>query len=64
MQNVITLIMMLASIGAINWGLIGLLDFNLVSYLLNGYDTLQRAIYVVIGVSGAALAVVTLTGVN
>jgi len=56
--------MMLASIGAINWGLIGLLDFNLVSYLLNGYDTLQRAIYVVIGVSGAALAVVTLTGVN
>ena len=39
-------------IGAINWGLIGLLDFNLVSAIF-GVDTiLSRIIYTLVGVAG------------
>ena len=39
-------------IGAINWGLIGLLDFNLVSAIF-GVDTiLSRIIYTLVGIAG------------
>ncbi len=39
-------------IGAINWGLIGLLNFNLVSAIF-GVDTiLSRIIYTLVGVAG------------
>ncbi|MGI4852092.1 MAG: DUF378 domain-containing protein [Janthinobacterium lividum] len=41
----------LSSIGAINWGLIALLDFNLV-YALFGVSIISAAIYVLVGVSG------------
>ena len=32
-------------IGAINWGLIGLFDFNLVTYIFGDNSILSRAIY-------------------
>lgn len=39
-------------IGAINWGLIGLFDFNLVSYLF-GVDTIMtRIVYSLVGITG------------
>lgn len=38
-------------IGAINWGLIGLFDFNLVSWLF-GDGLLTRTIYTLVGVTG------------
>ena len=39
-------------IGAINWGLIGIADFNLVSTVF-GVDTiLSRIIYILVGISG------------
>ncbi len=39
-------------IGAINWGLIGLLNFNLVSAIF-GVDTiLSRIIYTIVGIAG------------
>ncbi len=39
-------------IGAINWGLIGLLNFNLVSAIF-GVDTiLSRIIYTLVGIAG------------
>lgn len=39
-------------IGAINWGLIGLFDFNLVSYIF-GVDTIMsRIIYSLVGITG------------
>jgi uncharacterized membrane protein YuzA (DUF378 family) len=39
-------------IGAINWGLIGLLDFNLVTTLF-GIDTiLTKIVYILVGLSG------------
>ena len=37
-------------IGGLNWGLVGLFDFNLVSAIF-GEGTLTRAIYIVVGLS-------------
>jgi hypothetical protein len=40
-------------IGAINWGLIGLFDFNLVAWIFNGSDSiLSRTIYTLVGITG------------
>ena len=48
--NIITLV--LALIGGINWGLVGLFDFNLVAVLLGGQKVLLAQIaYVLVGLS-------------
>lgn len=39
-------------IGAINWGLIGILDFNLVEMLFGDMTILSRIIYGIVGVCG------------
>lgn len=39
-------------LGAINWGLVGILDFNLVEFLFEDIDILRRIIYIVIAVCG------------
>lgn len=41
----------LVIIGALNWGLIGLFDFNLVSTLF-GSVGLQKLIYIIVGIAG------------
>ena len=38
-------------IGALNWGLIGLFDFNLVTMLF-GETFLPRVIYTIVGITG------------
>ena len=38
-------------IGAINWGLIGFFDFNLVESIF-GHDMLSRIIYSIVGIAG------------
>ena len=44
--------LVLTIIGAVNWGLVGLFDFNLVSTLFKGSTALQNIIYVIVGVCG------------
>lgn len=39
-------------IGAINWGLIGIFDFNLVAYLFGDGSILSRVIYTIVFVAG------------
>lgn len=39
-------------LGAINWGLVGIFDFNLVEFLFEDIDILRRIIYIVIAVCG------------
>jgi hypothetical protein len=39
-------------IGAINWGLIGFFDFDLVSTLFGQMSLLTRIIYAVVGICG------------
>lgn len=43
----------LTIIGALNWGLIGLFDFNLVELIFgNTGSVLTRIVYILVGISG------------
>lgn len=43
-------------IGSVNWGLIGLFDFNLVSVLSLGIPIVERCIYVLVFIAALNLA--------
>lgn len=43
--------MALMIIGGINWGLVGLFDFNLVAYLFGQQSLISRIIYLAVGIS-------------
>lgn len=42
----------LVIIGAINWGLVGLFNFDLIFYLFRNMMALGKIIYILIGVAG------------
>ena len=42
----------LVIIGALNWGLVGLFDYNVVSAIFGDATMITRTIYVLVGVSG------------
>lgn len=44
--------LVLIIIGAINWGLIGIFNFNLVSAIFGDMTLISRIIYGLVGVSG------------
>ena len=44
--------LVLSIIGCINWGLVGLFNFNLVEYLLGDGSLLTRIVYILVMVSG------------
>ena len=48
--DIITLILVI--IGAINWGLVGLFNWNLVEAIFGGAPVLVRIIYILVGLSG------------
>ena len=39
-------------VGAVNWGLIGIFDFNLVDYLFGNGSVLSRVTYIIVFVTG------------
>lgn len=45
----------LVAIGGINWGLVGVFDFNLVSAIFGDGTMITRAIYILVGVSALYL---------
>ena len=45
-------ILTIAIIGAINWGLIGFLDFDLVRVIFGDMSLLSRIIYAAVGIGG------------
>ena len=45
----------LAIAGALNWGLVGLLNINLVDRVFGEMSTISRVIYGLVGLSGLAL---------
>lgn len=44
--------LVLTIIGALNWGLIGLFDFDLVASLFGDENVVTRIIYVLVGLAG------------
>ncbi len=50
--------LVLVIIGALNWGLVGLFDFNLVSFIFDNISVVvSRIIYSLVGVAGIYLLV-------
>lgn len=49
------LIAMIAIIGALNWGLVGLFHFDLVAAIFGNMTVMSRAIYTLVGISGVGL---------
>lgn len=45
----------LVVVGAVNWGLVGLLNLNLVEALFGSIGGLTKLVYVLVGVSGVYL---------
>ncbi len=52
MQTLQKICLLLTIIGAINWGLIGIFDFNLVATIFGDGSTLSRIIYSLVGIAG------------
>ena len=47
--NSVTLLLLI--VGGLNWGLVGLFDFDLVAALFGEMSTLSRVVYVLVGLS-------------
>lgn len=47
----------LVVVGALNWGLVGLLNFNLVEAVFGSSPALVQLVYILVGVSAVVLAV-------
>jgi uncharacterized membrane protein YuzA (DUF378 family) len=57
--------LVLVIIGAINWGLVGLFQFDLVAALFGGQSAaLSRVVYTLVGLSGLVVAVTSLALAN
>ncbi|MDD2627754.1 MAG: DUF378 domain-containing protein [Clostridia bacterium] len=52
MKTIHYIALTLLIIGAINWGLIGLFDFNLVSMLVGEMRMIENIVYVLVALSG------------
>ena len=53
MRTIEIIALVLTIIGAITWGLIGLFDFNLVSLIFGGAESmLTKVIYILVGIAG------------
>lgn len=51
-NNLDWLTLVLVVIGALNWGLVGAVDFNLVAVLFGESSLISRLIYILVGLSG------------
>lgn len=52
METLQKIALALTIIGAVNWGLIGIADFNLVAFIFGDGTLFSRVIYTLVGISG------------
>lgn len=52
MKVIDTIALLLVIIGALNWGLIGIFNFNLVDTIFGVMSAFSRIIYTLVGLSG------------
>ncbi len=48
-------------VGGLNWGLVSLLNLNLVNAVLGAWPTLEKLVYVLVGVSAVYIAATHMT---
>jgi len=58
MEIINKLAYLLVIIGALNWGLIGVSEFDLVAFLFTPLSALSRIVYSLVGLSGLWLIIV------
>ena len=63
MRNLDVLAAILLVVGGLNWGLVGLIDFNLVDYLFSSMPSIEKLVYSLVGLS-AVYQVVGLRGIQ
>lgn len=52
METFQKILLVVTIIGAVNWGLIGLFDFDLVAFIFGNMTLLSRIVYTVVAVCG------------
>lgn len=52
MNTLYKIALAIAIIGCVNWGLVGLFNFNLVEFLFGDATVLTRIVYVLVAISG------------
>ena len=61
MKALYTAALVLLVVGGLNWGLVGLFNFDLVAMLLGEMSGLSRLVYSLVGLSAVYVAVVLVT---
>lgn len=64
MKVINTIALLLIIIGGVNWGLVGLFDFNLVDALFGEGSALARIVYSVVGIAAVYELIVWITGLS
>jgi uncharacterized protein len=62
MKAIKILALILVIVGGLNWGLVGLFDFDLVAAIFGSMSSLSRIVYVLVGLGAVVLAGVELLG--
>ena len=62
LNAVLWIALILLIVGGLNWGLVGLFNFDLVATIFGAMSVLARIIYVVVGVSAIVVLVAAATG--
>ena len=52
METLQKILLVITIIGAVNWGLIGLFDFDFVAFIFGNMTLLSRIVYTVVAVCG------------
>lgn len=52
METLQKIALVFSIIGAITWGIIGILDLNIVELITGGFNTVSRIIYIIVGICG------------
>ncbi len=52
METVQKILLIITIVGAVNWGLIGIMDFDLVAFLFGSMSLLTRIVYTLVGICG------------
>jgi len=60
MKALKTIALILVIVGGLNWGLVGLFNFDLVATIFGAMFAISRIVYVLVGLSAVYLAVVSL----
>lgn len=62
MKAVYTLALVLLIVGGLNWGLVGMLNFDLVAAIFGEMSFLSKVVYSLVGISSVYVAVTAATG--